>query len=131
MVEHKIAVGIDKFASEEEIYSAIVTVRDDISFRQNVQRMSSLFRNRRTSAMTDAVDLLEYVAQTGGAEHLKVSSRHLNLAEYYCLDCILLLLFCCLLAVFAIARCFHFCRCFQQKRYFLLLITKLRVIGFQ
>ncbi len=73
MLEHKIAVGIDKFASEEEIYSAIVTVRDEISFRDNVKRMSALFRNRRTSAMEDAVGLLKYVAETKGANHLKVS----------------------------------------------------------
>jgi hypothetical protein len=81
MLEHKIAVGIDKFASEEEIYSAIVTVRDDISFRENVKRMSALFRNRRTSAMEDAVGLLKYVAETKGANHLKVNRFKNNFKE--------------------------------------------------
>ena len=102
MIEHKIAVGIHKFATEEEIHAAILTVRDDLSFTQNVQRMSALLRNRRTSAMADAVGLLQYVAETGGAEHLKVSSRHLNLVEYYCLDCILLILATSILLILAI-----------------------------
>ena len=79
MVEHKIAVGIHKFASEEEILSAILTVRDDLSFRQNVQRMSALFRNRRSSAMEEAMGLLQYVAETKGANHLKVIKANLFL----------------------------------------------------
>ena len=33
-----------------------------------------------------AVDFLEFVGRTGGAEHLKVASGHLNLAQYYSLD---------------------------------------------
>jgi len=135
MVEHNIAVGIDKFATEEEIYSAIVTVRDDSSFRQNVQRMSSLLRNRRTSPIEDAVGLLQYVVETRGAEHLKVSSRHLNLFEYYCLDCLLLLLFLLTsltyLLVFFLTRFFLLCRCVRRKGYLLLLITKIRLLGVQ
>ena len=32
------------------------------------------------------MDFLEFVGRTGGAEHLKVASGHLNLAQYYSLD---------------------------------------------
>jgi UDP-glucoronosyl and UDP-glucosyl transferase len=131
MVEHKIAVGIDKFATEEEIYSAIIKVRDDISFRQSVKRMSSLLRNRRTSAMDEAVGLLHYVAETGGAEHLKVSSRYLNLVEYYCIDCILIILSLSVLFLFFLSRFFLLCRCIRHRGYFLLLLTKIRLLGLQ
>ena len=131
MVEHNIAVGIDKFASEDEIYTAIVTVRDDPSFRRNVQRMSALFRNRRTSAMEEAVTLLSYVAEMGGADHLKVSSRHLTLVEYYCLDCILALATLVLLLMYLLIRSFLLCCSVRHKRYFLLFITKIRLLGLQ
>jgi hypothetical protein len=43
-------------------------------------------RTRRTTPMEDAVWLLEFVAHTRGADHLKLASRHLSLAQYYCLD---------------------------------------------
>ena len=36
--------------------------------------------------MEAAIDLLEYVAVTGGAEHLKSNSRKLNWVQYYSLD---------------------------------------------
>ena len=36
--------------------------------------------------MSDAVWLLEHVADTGGAEYMKVASRKLNWAQFFCLD---------------------------------------------
>ena len=39
-----------------------------------------------------AVDFLEFVGRTRGAQHLKVRSGHLNLAQYYRMDVITFLL---------------------------------------
>ena len=39
-----------------------------------------------------AVDFLEFVGRTRGAQHLKVRSGHLSLAQYYSLDVITFLL---------------------------------------
>lgn len=66
--------------------------------------------------MEDAIWLLEFVSKTKGAEHLKLSSRHLNLIQYFCLDIILLWL----ILVVALWKCFvHLWRRFvsgQSKR---------------
>ena len=39
-----------------------------------------------------AVDFLEFVGKTKGAQHLKVRSGHLNLFQYYSLDVLAFLL---------------------------------------
>ena len=39
-----------------------------------------------------AVDFLEFVGKTKGAQHLKVRSGHLNLLQYYSLDVLAFLL---------------------------------------
>ena len=39
-----------------------------------------------------AVDFLEFVGKTKGAQHLKVQSGHLNLLQYYSLDVLAFLL---------------------------------------
>lgn len=53
--------------------------------------------------MDNAMWLLEYVADTNGAEHLKAESRHLNYAQYLCLDVIAFILMVCYL----VNRAFH------------------------
>ena len=35
-----------------------------------------------------AIELIDLVTKTRGADHLKVASRHLNLIQYFCLDVI-------------------------------------------
>ena len=91
ILDHGIGVGLDKSATTEEIGSAVVEVRDNPAYRSRVVELSKLLRLRRQSPLEDCVWLLEYVAATGGAEHLKLASRHLNLAQYYSLDSLLLL----------------------------------------
>ncbi len=56
--------------------------------RENVARLSLIMRDRDRHPMEEAVWLLEHVGRTGGAEHLKLGSRKLNLLQYYCLDCV-------------------------------------------
>ena len=41
--------------------------------------------------MDDAVWLLEFISRTKGAEHLKLSSRNLNLIQYLSIDILLFL----------------------------------------
>ena len=47
--------------------------------------------------MDNAIWWLEYLSATNGAEHLKLSSRHLNFIQYYSIDFIIL---CAILLVF-------------------------------
>ena len=81
-----IGVGLDKSATESEIVNAVVEVRDNPEYKRKVDQLGTLMRLRRHSPLEESVWLLEYVALTGGANHLKLASRHLNLAQYYSLD---------------------------------------------
>jgi len=92
MEEKGIGFGVDKTASADAIYDAIVKVRDDPSYLMNVVKLSMLLKDRRGSPMDDAVWLIEFLARNKGAEHLKISSRNLNLFEYYSLDTSLIIL---------------------------------------
>ena len=74
----------------------LLKVRDDPSYLQNVVKLSMLLKDRRGSPMDDAVWLIEFLARNEGAEHLKISSRNLNLFEYYSLDSCLIIFFLCL-----------------------------------
>ena len=58
--------------------SPVPKVRDNPWYKKNIASLSRLMKDRRTRPMDDAVWLVEYVARTKGAEHLKVNSRHLG-----------------------------------------------------
>jgi len=92
MEEAGIAVGVSKEASSEEIHQAIREVRDNPSYRQNIQALSTIFRDKEIHPMKQATNLVEFIGRTGGANHLKVQSGHLNLVQYYSLDSVLFLL---------------------------------------
>ena len=84
--EKGIAKGVDMFASADEIHAAIVEVRDNLSYAANARRLSALYRAHPRHPMDDAVWLVEYVGDTGGARHLLHASRRLNFVQYYSLD---------------------------------------------
>ena len=100
IVDKEIGVGLDKAATADEIYNAVVEVRDNKIYRENIRRLSTLMKLRQHSPMEDTVWLVEYVARSGGAEHLKLASRHLNLVQYYSLDSMALILSCMVLILY-------------------------------
>ena len=73
-----LGLSLAKTASAEEIHEAIVTVRDDPGFRRRVNRLADLMALEKSTPLENAVWLAEYVAATGGAEHLKLATRKLN-----------------------------------------------------
>ena len=91
IVEHGIGLGLDKYATEEEVLAVVKEVRDNPSFRTRVKELGELIKLQRTSPLDDAVWMLEYVATTKGANHLKLPSRHLNLLQLYSVDSITVL----------------------------------------
>ena len=58
------------------------------SYYDNINKMADLLALERHDPMDNAVWLLEYVAETKGAEHLKPASRHLYAVQYLSLDVI-------------------------------------------
>ena len=47
MLDSGVGVGVSKHAGGEELYSAIVEVRDNHKYRTNVDRLRRVFRDKR------------------------------------------------------------------------------------
>ena len=45
--EAEIGVGVSKDVSEDDLYSAILEVRDNPRYKQNIERLSTVFRDKR------------------------------------------------------------------------------------
>ena len=67
-------------------------------YADNISKLSELMKiGMKNKPMQNTIWWLEYLSATKGAEHLKLSSRHLNFIQYYSLDfivlCLIMLLF--------------------------------------
>jgi len=91
MLDEGIGVGVDKQATGDELYDAIVEVRDNDKYKKNIDKLSAVFKDKRIHPQEVAIDFLEFIGRTNGAEHLKVQSGHLNFVQYYCIDVIIFL----------------------------------------
>ena len=67
-------------------------------YTDDVEKWSTLMK-KEPNPMNEAIKLLEYLSDTKGAEHLKLSSRHLNFFQYYSLDFVALCIFSCIVPV--------------------------------
>ncbi len=85
-------VMVEKGATAEEMYDAVVEVRDDSKYRKSVSRLADLMDAEEKSPLERATSLVEFVARTEGADHLKIASRHLSPWQYIFADAILMLL---------------------------------------
>ncbi|XP_053679157.1 UDP-glycosyltransferase UGT5-like [Anopheles nili] len=72
--------------TEQTLGHAIDTVLQDGRYRENVQRLSTLFRDRPTSAMETAVFWTEYVIRHRGAPHLRYAGVDMSFWQLYSLD---------------------------------------------
>jgi hypothetical protein len=97
--EKGIALGFDKdTATADEIYNALHEVLHNPEFKQNIQKLSLLMKDVQEPPLNRVMNFMEYLIRHKGAEHLKLSSRHLNFVQYFCLDTLafLSLIFLCL-----------------------------------
>uniref|UniRef100_A0A1B0CNS8 Putative udp-glucoronosyl and udp-glucosyl transferase n=1 Tax=Lutzomyia longipalpis TaxID=7200 RepID=A0A1B0CNS8_LUTLO len=78
-----------KDLTEELLTTAIEGVLNDPKYRNEIQRMSFLFRDRPMSALDTAIYWTEYVIRHKGANHLKSSLIHLNWFQRNSLDVLL------------------------------------------
>ena len=83
------------------------------SYYDNINKLADLLALERHNPMDNAIWLLEYVAATRGAEHLKPASRHLYTAQYLSLDVIAFLALVAYVAAKLAGKCWHRNR--QQK----------------
>ena len=66
----------------------------------------------RHNPLDNAAWLLEYVAKTKGAEHMKIASAEFTWVRYYCIDLLCLCLAACILAMRLLGSA-----CAAQKKY--------------
>ena len=64
----------------------LFTPRDNPEYKANASRLADLFLASRHHPLDDAAWLMEFVATTRGANHLKLASRNLGLFELCSLD---------------------------------------------
>jgi len=98
MEQKGIGIGINKWASTTEIVEAVNEVLYNSKYADNISKLSELMKiGMKNKPMQNTIWWLEYLSATKGAEHLKLSSRHLNFIQYYSLDfivlCLIMLLF--------------------------------------
>ncbi|XP_050724390.1 UDP-glucuronosyltransferase 2A3-like isoform X3 [Eriocheir sinensis] len=84
--ERGVARGVSKQANEDQIYEALKDVLTNTSYRANARRLSRIIKHHPLDPLRHAQWLVEHVAATGGAQHLKFASRHLNFVQFFGLD---------------------------------------------
>lgn len=70
----------------DSIYKAIMEVLQNPLYKENILAASNLMRNQLPNPIQRAVNLVEIIAKTKGAKHLRVPIDSLNFLQLYCLD---------------------------------------------
>ncbi|XP_066998494.2 UDP-glucosyltransferase 2 [Anabrus simplex] len=77
--------------SKETVLTAVKTVLEDRSYRQNAERLSKLFRDRPQAPLETAIYWTEYVLRHKGAPHLRSAAIDMPPYQYLLLDVIAVL----------------------------------------
>ncbi|KAG8432556.1 hypothetical protein GDO86_016986, partial [Hymenochirus boettgeri] len=96
----------------DDLTQALNTVIDTPSYRENIQRLSSLHLDRPIHPLDLAVHWVEFVMRHKGAGHLRPAAHDLNWIQYHSLDVIAFLLAVMSITIFISLKCCLFaCRC--------------------
>ena len=100
----------NQMSSHFTFYLLTSLSRDNPKYRTNVNHLADLYLASRHPPLDDAAWLMEFVAITRGAEHLKVASRHLSLIQLCNLDLLLLAIIVSILALKLAVKLVVLCR---------------------
>lgn len=75
-----------KSLTKEDFLEALKDILETPSYRENMQRLSQLHRDKPMSPMDTAVFWTEYVIRNKGAAHLQTTGFSLPWYSYFCLD---------------------------------------------
>uniref|UniRef100_A0A1B6FW12 UDP-glucuronosyltransferase n=1 Tax=Cuerna arida TaxID=1464854 RepID=A0A1B6FW12_9HEMI len=78
--------------SEETIYTALTKILNTTKYKDNMARLSSIYRDQPTSPADRLVFWVEYVLRHNGAQHLRPASALLPWYQLYLIDILALLL---------------------------------------
>ncbi|PSN52111.1 hypothetical protein C0J52_04340 [Blattella germanica] len=95
--------------TRELLLKSIKTVLKDVSFRNNVERLSAIFRDKPENSTEKVVWWTEYVLRHKGAEHLRSAAMDLDWYQYLLLDIIVFMILTIFVIIFIL---FHLFRIF-------------------
>ncbi|KAM6894881.1 UDP glucuronosyltransferase 5 family, polypeptide G1 [Lycodopsis pacificus] len=81
-----------KSITKEDFLEALKDILETPSYRDNMQRLSQLHRDRPMSPMDTAIFWIEYVIRNKGAAHLQSAGFNLPWYSYFCLDVAVLIM---------------------------------------
>ncbi|ROL54448.1 UDP-glucuronosyltransferase 2C1 [Anabarilius grahami] len=70
----------------EEFLEALNDILENPTYRQNMQKLSGLHRDRPLHPLDKAVYWIEFVLRNKGARHLHAEAYNMSMYSYYCLD---------------------------------------------
>ncbi|CAH0598234.1 unnamed protein product [Chrysodeixis includens] len=92
-VHFKIGIKLDlATVTEEKLFDAIKSTIEDVSYRQNLEKLRSIMFDTPQTPLERAVWWTEYVLRHGGAKHLRSPAANISWAEYLELELVLTLL---------------------------------------
>uniref|UniRef100_A0A3B4TEC9 UDP-glucuronosyltransferase n=1 Tax=Seriola dumerili TaxID=41447 RepID=A0A3B4TEC9_SERDU len=111
-------VVVDIFSiTTESLLQGLNEVLHDVRYKEDVQKLSALHKDRPVEPLDLSVYWTEYVMRHKGAKHLKPAGIDLNWIQYFCLDVIALLASVVLLFGILIVKCMKLCfRKLSRKR---------------
>ncbi|KAG7227346.1 hypothetical protein INR49_000351, partial [Caranx melampygus] len=93
----------------ESLLQGLNEVLHDIRYKENVQKLSTLHRDRPVEPLDLSVYWTEYVMRHKGAKHLKSAGANLNWIQYSCLDIVALLAVVLLVVFILTVKCMKLC----------------------
>ncbi|XP_034410864.1 UDP-glucuronosyltransferase 1-1-like isoform X1 [Cyclopterus lumpus] len=88
----QVGVVLDIFSiTTESLVQGLNEVINDTRYKENIQKLSALHKDRPVDPLDLSVYWTEYVMRHKGAKHLRSAVHDLNWLQYFCLDVIVLL----------------------------------------
>uniref|UniRef100_A0A3B4ZCD7 UDP-glucuronosyltransferase n=1 Tax=Stegastes partitus TaxID=144197 RepID=A0A3B4ZCD7_9TELE len=102
----------------ESLLQKLNDVLYDVRYKENVQKLSDLHKDRPLDPLELSVYWTEFVMKHKGAKHLKAAVHDLNFIQYYCLDVVALLVTVVLVCVMLTVKCIKLCfrKCFRRRK---------------
>lgn len=92
-----------------ESNSHVVFLRFMSRYKENIQKLSALHKDRQIDPLELSVYWTEFVMRHKGAKHLRSAVHDLNWIQYFCLDVIALLTTVVLVFVILTVKCLKLC----------------------
>ncbi|XP_051256873.1 UDP-glucuronosyltransferase 1A1-like [Dicentrarchus labrax] len=105
-----VGVVLDIFSiTTESLLQGLKDVINDTRYKENVQKLSTLHKDRAVDPLDLSVFWTEFVMRHKGAKHLRPAVHDLNWLQYFCLDVITLLATVVLIFVILMVKCLKLC----------------------